>query len=145
MGNASKQLALDVPYRTGPLAWTDLHAGGLFFCVVYRECLRFSANGRVRRWCEVIDESRPLDDEPERLRATDQVASYRFNEYRYLECAFPDLELTGLPCEQAPELLAFHAFRARPGVSFSLVYTRGEPEAERGIAPDGAGLSGSVE
>jgi hypothetical protein len=127
MGEALEQVVLDVPYHTGPLAWTDLHAGGLFFCVVYRECLRFSAGRRVRRWCEVIDDSRPFDDEPEQLRATDMVGTYRLNDRGYLECLFSDLELTGLPCEQAPELLAFNAFRARSGPSFSLVYTRGAP------------------
>jgi hypothetical protein len=125
---------LDVPYRTGPLARTDIHAGGVFFCVVYREFLQFSSGGRVRRWCEVIDDSRPLDDEPAELRATDVMGSYRTNERGYLECLFPNLELIGLPCEQAPGILAFHAFRARPGVSFSLVYASRVAEAELGGA-----------
>lgn len=129
MGEALKRLVLDVPYRTGPLAQTDLHAGGVFFCVVYRECLRFSPGGRVRRWCEVLDDTRPLDDEPEQLRATDAVGSYRLNDRGYLSCVFPDLELTGLPCEQSPELLAFYVWRPQVGVSFSLVYTRGELDA----------------
>src|SRR5438045_1433648 len=101
MGGGLGRLALEVPYRTGPLAWTDLHAGGLFFCVVYRECLQFGSGGRVRRWREVIDDSRPLDDEPEQFRATDTVGSYRLNDRGYVQCVFPELELTGLPCEQA--------------------------------------------
>jgi hypothetical protein len=127
MGGALERLTLDVPYRTGPLAWTDLHAGGLFFCVVYRECLQFGGAGRVRRWCEVLDDSRPLADEAEQLRATDVVGSYRLGDRGYVCCAFPDLELTGLPCERAPDLLAFHAWRPGSGVSFSLVYSRGAP------------------
>ena len=118
------RLDLETTYRTGPLAWTDLHAGGLFFCVVYRECLQFSAGGGVRRWCEVLDEGRPLDDEPERLRADAGVGVYRINDRGYLVCAFPDLELTGLPCEQSPGLLVFSARRPSRGLSFSLVYGR---------------------
>jgi hypothetical protein len=88
MADALKKLKLDVPYRTGPLAWTDLHAGG-FFCVVYRECLQFSIGFRVRRWCEVIDDFRQFHDEVEQLRAKDKVGSYRV-ERGYLECAFPE-------------------------------------------------------
>jgi len=130
MGEALRHLTLDVPYRTGPLSWTDPDAGGVFFYVVYRECLRFSAGDQVRRWCEVIDDSRPPQLFRLFVETTDVVGSYRVNERGYLKCVFPDLELTGLPCEQAPELLVFHASRARLGVSFSFVYTRGAAEAE---------------
>ena len=56
-----------------------------------------------------------------------EVGTYRLNGRGYIECVFPDLSLTGLPCELAPERLAFHAFRAGPGVTFSLVYTRKRP------------------
>src|SRR5262245_18320397 len=117
------------PTAPAPSRGPTCTPAGLFFCVVYRECLRFSADGRVRRWCEVIVDSRPLDDESEHLRATDQVGCYWFNDRGYLECVFPDLEQTGLRCEQAPDLLAFHAFRARSGVSFSFVYIRRAPDA----------------
>ncbi len=136
MGDVLKQCALDVPYCTGPMAWTDLHAGGIFFYVVYRECLQFSAGGRARRWCEVIDGSRPLDDEIERLQADDTTGSYRLSGRGYIECEFPGLLLTGLPCDQAPEILAFNAFRAGKGVSTSLVYTRSASQAEPGAAAD---------
>jgi hypothetical protein len=125
MDTVLNRLALDVPYRSGPQGWTDLHAGGLFFCVVYRECLQFSAGGRAKRWCEVIDDSRPLDDEVEQLRQSECVGTYGVNDRGYLVCSFPDLELTGLPCAKAPELLAFHAWRPSVSLSFSLVYRRG--------------------
>lgn len=129
MNEVLQQLTLDVTYRTGPLAKTDLHAGGLFFCVIYRECLQFGAGGRVRRWCEVLDDSRPLDDEADKLRELNHVGTYCVNDRGYLECMFPNmfpnLKLTGLPSERTPELLAFHAYRSQPGVSFSLVYFRG--------------------
>jgi hypothetical protein len=124
MSDVLRRLVFDVPYRTGPLAWSDLHAGGIFFCVVYRECLQFGPGGQVRRWCEVLDDSRPFDDEAEKLRATDELGSYHLNDRGYLECVFSDFSMTGLTCQQATELLAFCGFRARPGVSLSFVYAR---------------------
>lgn len=124
MGDALKLLTLDIPYRTGPIAWTDLHAGGLFFCVVYRECLQFHASGQVRRWCEILDDSRPFDNEADQLRATDVVGSYSANDRGYLSCLFPSLELTGLPCAQTPDLLAFHVYCPASSTSYSLVYSR---------------------
>src|SRR5262249_10861426 len=124
MGTALERLVVGAAYRTGPLAWTDLHAGGLFFCVVYRECLRFGRRGRVWRWCQVMDDSRPLDDEGKQIRADRSEGTYRLNDRGYLACVFPDLQLTGLPCERSPETLAFHAWRPSSGVSFSLVYCR---------------------
>jgi hypothetical protein len=125
------RLSFGLTYRTGPEAWSDLHAGGLFFYVVYRECLRFGSRGRVRRWCEVIDDSRPLDNEVEVLRADRSEGTYGLNDRGYLVVSFPDLILTGYPCEQASDLLAFHAFRPGTGVSFSLVYRRGRPRSRR--------------
>ena len=124
MTNPSSLLKIGVPYYTGPLAWTDLHAGGLFFCVIYRECLEFSTRGRVRRWCEVIDDSRSLDDEAEVLRATNVVGSYRLNERGYLSCVFPDLELTGLPCDRMPEMLVFNAWRTKAQLPSGMVFVR---------------------
>lgn len=132
MERTPELLALDVPYRTGPIALTDLHAGGIFFCVVYRECLQFDADGRVRRWSEVIDDSRAFDDEADRLREGEAAGTYRINGRGYLECKFRDLKLTGLTCERAPGLLAFCARRPVPepaemDATFSLVYARSEP------------------
>src|SRR5262249_50880439 len=93
--------------------------------------------------CEVIDDSRPPQLFRLFVETTDVVGSYRVNERGYLKCVFPDLELTGLPCEQAPELLVFHASRARLGVSFSFVYTRGAAEAGPSAPADPADRFGS--
>ena len=122
MRDVLQRLHMDVPYRTGPLAMTDLHAGGLFFCVIYRECLQFQSDGSVRRWCDVLDEQRAFDDEADQLRAIDMEGAFRLNERGYLSCVFPDLELTGLPSDLVPGLLAFHAWRKPLGIGYSLVY-----------------------
>lgn len=110
-------------YATGPLATTDLHAGGIFFCVVYRERLHFQGAGEVRRWCEVIDDGRPFDDEATRLRATDMMGRYEVDGEKIV-CRFPGLEMTGAICRRTPELLAFHVWRSGPAISASLVYRR---------------------
>lgn len=122
MTNAVELVELNARYATGPMARTDLHAGGIFFCVVYCECLMFAPDGRVRRWCEVIDESRPFDNEHKALEATNIVGNYRLNSHGYLECRFVDLELTGLPCERDRRLLAFYGWRPEYGTHFSIVY-----------------------
>jgi hypothetical protein len=127
-----ERLHYDTPYRSGPDAWTDLHAGGLFSCVVFQEVLQFSRDGSVRRWYEILDDSRPLDDEVEALRRSASCGGYLVNERGYLECVFADLKLVGLPCEKAPDLLAFHAWDPNGGASSSRVYRRegsASPEA----------------
>jgi hypothetical protein len=72
----------------------------------------------------VLDDARRLDDEARQLRAEREVGSYQLNERGYIACTFNDLKLTGLPCEQARNLLAFHAWRPSTGISFSLVFRR---------------------
>jgi hypothetical protein len=120
-------LVLDKPYQTGPMAWTDLHAGGVFFCVVYRECLQFGSNAHVRRWREVIDDSRPFHDEAQELRALNELGSYRLNDRGYLTCEFESLCLTGSPCRHAPALLPFNAFHKTSKRTYSLVYVAPAP------------------
>lgn len=101
-------LILDQPYVTGPMASTDLHAGGVFFCAVYRECLQFSEGGRVRWWRELLDTSRPFHQDLEEFRKFSMDGSYSLNDRDYLVCKFPSMELTGLPCRDASTLIAFH-------------------------------------
>lgn len=122
MNTVIEKLKFDTRYVTGPKASTDLHAGGVFFCVVYRECIQFDREGGARHWFEVIDDSRALDDEAEDLRGTDMSGRYSVNDRGYLVCKFEGLELVGLPCEKASELLAFHAWRPEAGIAFSLVF-----------------------
>ena len=117
-------LAFDTPYRCGPQATTDLHAGGVFFCVVYAELLEFRRNGTVRRRCEVAEGARPLDDDDDDLRRVNESGSYRVNSRGYLEVSLPDRDLTGLLWPSAPELLAFHVYRPSSGVQFGQVYRR---------------------
>jgi hypothetical protein len=127
MQNAIDILTIDRPYRTGPMALTDLHAGGVFFCIVYAECLQFSADAKVRRWREVIDASRPFDNEEKEMREFNEVGSFQINGRGYLTCQFPSLLLTGLPCRDADGLLAFNAWYKSSQQSTGLVYVAPAP------------------
>lgn len=127
MKNALDMLTMDKPYRTGAMASTDLHGGGVFFCIVYAECLQFSSNSQVRRWCEVIDDSRPFDNEGQEMREFSEVGSFQINDRGYLTCEFPSLLLTGLPCRDAKGLLAFNAWHKTSKRSNGLVYMAPAP------------------
>jgi hypothetical protein len=116
------QIQYDHPYCAGPLAWTDLHAGGVFFCVVYEELIQFRRDGTVRRWRTIMDDSRQLDDEAEQLLRIAPAGHYRVNDRGYLECVFAEAVLIGLPCENDPDLLAFYVSDRRGGLARSQVY-----------------------
>lgn len=121
--NPARQLAYQATYRSGPEAWTDLHAGGLFFCVLYETCLRFEKTGTVLAWNELLPGARPLHDEVERLAAPPEEGTWLVNDHGYLVCSFGDRQLTGLPWPEVPGLLAFHVHRPE-GFDGSVVYRR---------------------
>jgi hypothetical protein len=127
MQNTIDMLTMDRPYRTGPMASTELHAGGIFFCTVYAECLQFGSNWQVRRWRELIDGSRPFDDEVQEMREFKEIGSFRLNDRGYVTCEFPSLVLTGLPCKDAEGLLAFHAWHKTAKRSNGIVYMAPAP------------------
>lgn len=129
MINPIDQLVLDIPYCTGPLASTDLHAGGVFFCVTYREYIQFSDGGRVRRWREVIDDTHKFgESDVAEIRDFNVTGTYGLNNRNYLFCTFPDVKMTGLPCKPAPHLLAFCMMRPSGSV-FGLVFSHEASDA----------------
>src|SRR4051794_4809345 len=112
---ATDGVRFDEPYRSGPQAWTDLHAGGLLFYVVYEELIEFRRDGGVSLWYEVLDDSRDMDNEGEEYRRRRHSGSYCLNERGYLECSFPEFNLVGAPCAEAPDLLVFYTRHRRGG------------------------------
>ena len=56
------KVELNKKYQSGLIANTDLHAGGLFFCIIYRNCLEFFENGKVELTKKVVDAFRPMDE-----------------------------------------------------------------------------------
>lgn len=104
------------------MASTDLHAGGVLFSLVYRECLQFEVDGRVRWWREVLDTSRPYWDDVEEFRKLTFIGTYERNDRGYLVCKFPAMELTGTQCEDATNLIAFHVWYPLSNRSEGRVY-----------------------
>lgn len=112
----------DRTYRTGPQATTELHAGGIFFHVLYEECLQFRADGQVRHWFEVMDGSCPLDDEAQQMSEVDETGTCAINQRGYLTCKLADFSYTGKPFGGRPGLLAFNVYNHASQHSFSCVY-----------------------
>lgn len=118
-------LTLNEKYLTGLTASTDLHAGGLFFCIVFKKCLVFSENGKVRLSNEVFDAFRPMDDgDAESMSGRYFEGRYFYNDRNYLVCEFEriDLVLTGLSLDRHPDTLAFHAYNKGRKESWSEVF-----------------------
>lgn len=97
------------PFVTGPSAQTELHAGGVFFCVLYRRELIFHSNDRVDLNYSLLDNWRPLADEAKYLTGSTS-GKLRSNSRDYIEIVFPGMTFTGLECENLHGHLSFHVF-----------------------------------
>ena len=109
-------LTFDEKYLTGPIANTDLHAGGLFFAIIYKKSLVFSDNEVVVISRELVEPFRPMDDQDEKMIQNYRFTGrYFFNSREYLECHFEEigLVLTGLPVANHSGMLVFHAYDER--------------------------------
>lgn len=47
MNNELMKIEINKKYQSSLIANTDLHAGGLFFCIIYQNQLEFFTNGKV--------------------------------------------------------------------------------------------------
>jgi hypothetical protein len=112
-GNPLAKLTLDAEYTSGPLATTDIHAGGIFFCLLYEEVLVFRSNDVVELDIRVLDEWRAMDDEADVVRRNSATGTYGLDGKGFLNCRFPNANYTGLPCDMNPDWLAFHVYNDR--------------------------------
>lgn len=113
-------------YLSSLVATTDLHAGGLFFCILYQNCLEFFENGKVELSKKVIDAFRPMDEnDVKHLENYRIIGDYSFSDRGYLICEFEDLFLkfTGLATEKDPTIIPFFIYSRRLSNSWSEVYT----------------------
>jgi hypothetical protein len=118
-------IELNRKYLSGLTADTDLHAGGIFFCIIYRKCLLFLENGEVQLSNELEDAFRPMDDTDVRLiQDYHYKGRYFLNNKQNLECHFEEisLTLTGQPTEKNPAIIAFHAYNKRLHSQWSEVF-----------------------
>lgn len=119
------KLEFNKNYLSSLIANTDLHAGGLFFCILYQNCLEFFENGKVELSKKVIDAFRPMDENDIRhLENYKIVGNYLFNDRGYLVCEFEDLFLkfTGLATEKDSTIIPFFIYDIRLSNRWSEVY-----------------------
>lgn len=103
-------------YQSGLIANTDLHAGGLFFCIIYQNQLEFFENGKVELTKKVVESLRPMDEKDvKHLQNYKIVGDYLFNDRGYLVCKFEDLfwTFTGLSSEKDSSIIAFNIYDSR--------------------------------
>lgn len=119
------KLEINKKYLSGLIAKTELHAGGLFFCILYHNCLKFFENGKVELTKKVFDAFRPMDENDIRyLENYKIVGKYSFNDRGYLVCEFEELFLTftGLTTENDPTIIPFFIYDHRLLNRWSEVY-----------------------
>lgn len=121
--NSLSKIVHDVEYSSGPLARTELHAGGIFFCVLYEDVLIFRPNNVVEHDVRILDDWRPLDDEADSLVMRTTNATYGLDSKGNVSFKFPHARYTGLACDINPNWLAFNLFYIRTQWSDSRVYT----------------------
>ena len=112
-------------YQSGLIANTDLHAGGLFFCIIYQNQLEFFENGKVELTKKVLEALRPMDEnDVEHLQNFKIVGDYSFNDRGYLVCKFEDLfwTFTGLSSEIDSSIIAFNIYDSRLQNKWGEVY-----------------------
>jgi hypothetical protein len=123
------KIDFDRKYLSSMIANTELHAGGLFFCIIYQNCLQFFENGKVELTKKIIDAFRPMDENDVRhLENYKVIGNYSLNDRGYLVCEFEDLFLTytGISTEKSTNIIPFHIYDSRLSNRWSEVYTNTE-------------------
>jgi hypothetical protein len=118
-------LALNKKYLSGLVANTELHAGGLFFCILYKNCLEFFENGQVELTKKIVDAFRPMDENDIRhLEDYRVIGKYSINERGYLVCKFEGVSLifTGVATEKDSSIIPFHVYNSKLTNRWSEVY-----------------------
>jgi hypothetical protein len=118
------QIELTKTYRSGLMAYTDLHAGGLFFGIVYRHCFLFRDDGTVMFTKELVDAFRPMDEQDvKRIENYQLSGSYHYNDRGYLQCEFKELSQTYTGFVREPGTIVFHIYDSAHSRQWSDVFT----------------------
>jgi hypothetical protein len=121
-------ICLNIEYKTGLLANTDLHAGGLLFCIVYETVIKFLDEVSVEMYYNVIDPISPMDNSDVlTLQRYYQRGTYSYNQRGYLQCLFDNenIELVGR-FGYENKTIVFHAFNKHQKRSWSIVVKRND-------------------
>jgi hypothetical protein len=119
------KIELNKKYLSSLMANTELHAGGLFFCILYQNCLEFFEIGKVVLTKNLVDDFRPMDENDIRhLENYKIVGKYSFNDRGYLVCEFEELFLTftGQATEKDSTIIPFFIYDSRLSKRWSEVY-----------------------
>ena len=119
-------LEIDKIYQSEKIANTELHAGGLFFCIIYSNCLVFKNNGQVILTKKVIDPFRPMDAiDIKHLEDYKITGKYYTNDRGYLVCEFEEIfiTLTGMFTVKNPKTIVFNVFDSRLSKRWSEIYS----------------------
>jgi hypothetical protein len=117
-------------YLSSLIANAELHAGGLFFCILYQNCLEFFSDGKVELTKKIVDAFRPMDESDIKHLENYQITgNYSFNDRGYLVCEFEDLflEFTGIATEKNSTIIPFVIYDNRLSKKWSEVYTIESP------------------
>ena len=112
-------------YRSSLIANTELHAGGLFFCIIYQNQLEFFENGKIELTKRVVNPLRPMDEnDVKHLENYKIIGKYSFNDRGYLICVFEDLFLTytGFSTSKNEGVIPFHIYDSRLSKHWSEVF-----------------------
>lgn len=119
--NPISKLQFGTPYIASPQASTELHAGGIFFCIPYEERITFFEDGRVELRRKVIEDFRPMDNQDvDAINDFFLKGSYRLSGRRYILCEFGKRTMTGLPLNDNPDILAFHVHEWSQGIAYKI-------------------------
>ena len=119
------KLELNKKYVSSLIANTDLHGGGLFFCIIYQKCLEFENKNKVWLTNRIVDAFRPMDDlDVIHLKNYRIEGKYFYNDRGYLICDFKTINLTytGISTDKNPEIIPFNIYSSKFLSSNSLVF-----------------------
>jgi hypothetical protein len=118
-------IILNREYHTELIANTELHAGGLFFCIIFKKILKFKENNNVQLYQKVINPLRPMDEyDIDYINNYNSHGQYKINDRGYLKCKFDsiDLEYTGILLDEQTNDIIFHVFNKAAGDSWSEIF-----------------------
>lgn len=124
--NPIEKLQFEIEYKSSPMASTDLHAGGIFFCVPYEEIIKFWKDGTVELTRSVIEKFRPMDGQSDidEINSFKLIGTYELSDRRYIECKFENFTMTGLPLEINQNILVFHCHLKANNYQFGRAFKR---------------------
>ena len=108
---------------TDPISTSELHAGGIFFSIIYEESLKFELDSSVTLNRKVIDEFRPMDKaDVDMIENTHLSGRLVTNSRGYLEIEFEDFRFIGAKVDSQVDMYSFNIWNKLSKSSYSRIY-----------------------